>query len=206
MSGHRRAWRCIWGACAGKRTAQRIAMRVRPTPDAAAPHALRRLVDAGVEPVRPRHDAAAAKVHVQVHQLLGGRGLAVVEPDHCVREVHPFRIRREHLRDDAHPVAHQQFLPVQHVRLRGEGAAIRLRLVAAVHAERFVDRVGRVVEHQHVVGEVHVVVGIDPGGQNFALVAVERRRERHAAVVRRRAVMQCAIRRGISLAKQRRRQ
>ena len=41
--------------------------------------------------------------------------------------------------------------------------------------------VGRVIEQHDVIGEVHVIVGIDPFGQDLAFVAVERRRDGHAA-------------------------
>jgi hypothetical protein len=96
-----------------------------------------------------------------------------------LRQMQAFAVHAEDPRPDAHAITEQQFAFVQIVRLDDEGTVAGSVLVLAADADCIEQHVGRVVEQHRVVGEVHMVVGVDPLGQNLAFVTLEGRRDGH---------------------------
>ena len=118
---------------------------------------------------------------MQVHQFLRSGALTVRDHEHLVRQMQALAVHAEDLRADAHAITEQQLALVQIMRLDHKGAVAGAVLVLAADADGVEQRIGRVVEQHRVIGEVHVVVGVDPLAQNLAFVTLEGRRDAHCA-------------------------
>ena len=114
---------------------------------------------------------------MQEQQFLGRRALAGVEAEHLVRQVQPLVVGEQDLDRHAHLVADQQLALVAVVRLGDEGAEIGATPVSEAEVELVEQPIGRVIEQDRVVGEVHVAIMVDPLGPHLAAISVERRRK-----------------------------
>lgn len=124
-------------------------------------------------------DPALAEIDRQEHQLLRRRAFSAGDAKHLVRQVQALAIGPDDLADDAEPLANQHFTLVEIVGLADKSSMICPALVVPADPDRIKQQVGGTIEQHGVVGEVHMTVQINPFGQNFALVTIERRRDAH---------------------------
>ena len=105
--------------------------------------------------------------------------MTAVEREHFVRQVKPLVIGGDDLGRDLDPGPDQQLPLIPVVRFRDERALLGLAAIGQPEVQRVEQQVGREVKQHRVVGEVHVVVMVDPLRQDFALIAVERNGQAH---------------------------
>ncbi len=111
---------------------------------------------------RKRRDSADAHVDVQRHQFLRRGAFAAVDVEHLMEVVQPLGVGAQH------PTAHKQFVAVldfalvQCVRFGCEAGIAGGLSVRVTDMQRGIQGIGGEVEHHHIIGEVHVPVGVDP--------------------------------------------
>ena len=133
-------------------------------------HPLQRCIDL------VRHRRHAALVHVDRHdQPFGGRRqIAFLGMVHRLDPVRPLRVAIDQLAGDAQRRPQQQFAMIGDMRVDRHGReTVRLDEVIA-HAHRVIGRVEAGIEGQQVIADIHMVIAVDPAGQDLLAEADKR--------------------------------
>ena len=97
-----------------------------------------------------------------------------VRVEYFVEVVYPFLVGTQKPASHEQPVAEVDLAFVERVGLGGEAGIAGGLPVGVTDVERLVQRIGGEVEHDDVVSEVHVAVGVDPLGSDDILVFDDR--------------------------------
>src|SRR5438094_5432019 len=121
-----------------------------------------------------RRAPARGLAHVQRHQLVRRRQIAFLRLIHLMNVVEALHVVPEQEGREPQRIALADLLVVGHVGLEAERGHMVLPSVRLVEADPPKELVGREVEHDQVVADVHVPVVVDPLGPDHIPVLVER--------------------------------
>ena len=139
------------------------------------------LFEPGGDLGRKRRRSARRKIDMDRQQFGRRRDGPLLRVNHATEVMQSLLVEAEQLRGDPEPLAEAQFALVVDMRLESEHRAIGRRHVVGANADEVIQPVGPVIEGEHVIGHIHVVVEVDPGGLNIAFVGRERRIDGHGA-------------------------
>ena len=118
---------------------------------------------------------AGLLAHVERHQLVGGRQVALGGVVHLVAVVEALGVPAEQARGEAQRIALAHLAHEGQVRLQAERGDLAFPPVGAIEADEVHPGVGGEVEHHQVVAHVHVPVVVDPLRAHDVAIDVERR-------------------------------
>ncbi len=95
-------------------------------------------------------------------QLVGRRPVARRRMVHLVKEMQPLGVGIDQLRGDAQHVALFDLALVGHMGLEHIDRMIGPLSIGGADSDMVEQSIGGAVEHQHVIGDVHVAVIVDP--------------------------------------------
>src|SRR5213594_969690 len=121
-----------------------------------------------------RRAAARGLAHVQRHQLVRRRQVAVLRMIHLMDVVEALHVVPEQHGREPQRIALTHLPVVSHVGLEAERGDVMLPPVRVVEPDPSKELVGRQVEDDEVVADVHVPVVVDPLRPDHVAVSVER--------------------------------
>src|SRR5262245_8088751 len=121
-----------------------------------------------------RRAPARGLADVQRHQLVRRRQIAILRMIHLMDVVDPLRVVPEQQGREAQRISLPYLPVIAHVRLKAERSHVAFAAMRLVETDPPEELVGRVVEHDQVVADVHVPVVVDPLGSDHVAVLVER--------------------------------
>src|SRR5262245_12644121 len=122
-----------------------------------------------------RRAPARGLAHVERHQLVRRRQIAVLRMIHLMDVMDPLHVVPEQQGRESQRIALPHLLVIGHVGLEAERGRLMQPPVHLVETDPPEELVGRVVEDDEVVADVHVPVVVDPRRANHVAVSVERR-------------------------------
>lgn len=138
---------------------------------------LRGCCDSRSDVFQERNDAPCREIDVQVHYLLCSgprRRLAVID---FVRKVQSLAVDPDDLGSDAQQIAKVQFSKIERVGFSGKNAMRAAIDIIRSKPKGVAGGVVSPVEHDTVVGHIHVAVEVDPFRQDAGGVFLERTRK-----------------------------
>src|SRR5206468_4406479 len=122
-----------------------------------------------------RRAAARGLAHVQRHQLVRRRQVAVLRMIHLMDVVEALHVVPEQERGEAQRIAFAHLLVVAHVGFETERRHVMPPSVRVIETDPPEELIGREVEDDEVVADVHMPVVVDPLRPDHVSVLVERR-------------------------------